>query len=142
MHNLCVFWFFCSKIIINQILFVYCCNNFDYPGSIVYLSCFGDHDHVRLYYDVIIISLCNCQKEHHTQINRHCLKMILTKFNAFSKSTMFTLCSSTINDIIFTLFNDLKFHWIQLAVIEVISRACFAILFNQLNDLNWPKSSI
>ena len=32
-------WFFCSKIIFDQKLFSYCCDKFDYPGSIVYLSC-------------------------------------------------------------------------------------------------------
>ena len=41
MHNLCIFWFFCSKIIFDQKLFSYCWEKFDYPGSIVYLSCFS-----------------------------------------------------------------------------------------------------
>ena len=39
MHNLCVFWFFLSKLIFDQKLFSYGCDKFDYPGSIVYLSC-------------------------------------------------------------------------------------------------------
>ena len=30
---------FCSKIIFDQKLFPYCLDKFDYPGSIVYLSC-------------------------------------------------------------------------------------------------------
>ena len=40
MHNLCVFWLFFSKITFNWKLFSDCCDEFDYPGSIVYLSCF------------------------------------------------------------------------------------------------------
>ena len=42
-HKLCMsyafFIFFCSKIIFDQKLFSYCWNRFDYPVSIVYLSC-------------------------------------------------------------------------------------------------------
>ena len=36
MHNLCDFF---SKIIFDRRLFSYCCHKFDYPESIVYLSC-------------------------------------------------------------------------------------------------------
>ena len=35
----CLVLFFCSKIIFDQKLFSYCWDKFDYPGSIVYLSC-------------------------------------------------------------------------------------------------------
>ena len=42
-HKLCIIYaffdFFCSKIIFDQKLFSYCLEKFDYPGSIVYLSC-------------------------------------------------------------------------------------------------------
>ena len=42
-HELCMIYaffdFFCSKIIFDQKLFSYCLEKFDYPGSIVYLSC-------------------------------------------------------------------------------------------------------
>ena len=42
MHDLCIFWFFfCSKIIFDQKPFSYCWDEFDYPGSIVYLSCWA-----------------------------------------------------------------------------------------------------
>ena len=34
------FYFFCSKIIFDQKLFPYCWEKYDFPGSIVYLSCF------------------------------------------------------------------------------------------------------
>ena len=40
-------WFFCSKISFDQKLFPKCCNKFDYPWSIVYLSCLGwKHIHI------------------------------------------------------------------------------------------------
>ena len=42
-HKSCIFYayfyFFCSKSIFDQKLFSYCCNKFDYTGSIIYLSC-------------------------------------------------------------------------------------------------------
>ena len=42
--NLCIicafFIVFCSKIIFDKKLFSYCWSEFDYPGSIVYFSCF------------------------------------------------------------------------------------------------------
>ena len=40
MHNLCVFLLFFSKITFYWKLFSDCCDEFDYQGSIVYLSCF------------------------------------------------------------------------------------------------------
>ena len=40
MHNLCVFLLFFSKITFYWILFSDCCDQFGYPKSIVYLSCF------------------------------------------------------------------------------------------------------
>ena len=46
-HKLCMicafFYFFWSKIIFDQKLFSYCWDRFDYPGSILYLSCFVDN---------------------------------------------------------------------------------------------------
>ena len=46
-HKLCMiyafFLFFCSKIIFDQKLFSYCWDEFNYPGSIVFLSCFRCH---------------------------------------------------------------------------------------------------
>ena len=39
MHDLCIFWVFCSKNHFWPKLFSYCLDKFDYPGSIVYLSC-------------------------------------------------------------------------------------------------------
>ena len=39
-HKICMIYaFFCSKIVFDQKLFSYCWDEFDYPGSIVYLSC-------------------------------------------------------------------------------------------------------
>ena len=35
------FDFFSSKIIFDKNLFSDCCDKFDYPGSIVYLSCYA-----------------------------------------------------------------------------------------------------
>ena len=41
MHDLCIFLIcFCSKIIFDQNFFSICWDKLDYPGSIVYLSCF------------------------------------------------------------------------------------------------------
>ena len=40
MHNLCIFWLFFSKITFYWKLFSDCCDQFGYPVSIVYLSCF------------------------------------------------------------------------------------------------------
>ena len=40
MHDLCVYWLFFSKITFYWKLFSDCCDKFEYPGSIVYLSCF------------------------------------------------------------------------------------------------------
>ena len=44
-HKLCMIYaffdFFCSKLIFDQKVFSYCWDKFDYPGSIVYLSCFN-----------------------------------------------------------------------------------------------------
>ena len=41
MHDLCIFLIcFCSKIIFNQKIFSLFWDKLDYPGSIVYLSCF------------------------------------------------------------------------------------------------------
>ena len=48
MNDLCIFWFFCSKIIFDQKLFSYCWDKVDYPGSIVYLSCFDPYHHIGL----------------------------------------------------------------------------------------------
>ena len=38
-HDLCIFWFVLFKNHFDQDLFPYCWHKFDYPGSIVYLSC-------------------------------------------------------------------------------------------------------
>ena len=41
MHDICIFLIcFCSKIIFDQKVFSFCWDKLDYPGSIVYLSCF------------------------------------------------------------------------------------------------------
>ena len=40
MHDLCIFWFFCSKIIFDQKSFSYSWDKFDYQGPIVYLPCY------------------------------------------------------------------------------------------------------
>ena len=55
MQNLCVFWLFFSKITFYLKLFSYCFDKFDYPGSIVYLSCFTKFRpcHISIYWPLL-----------------------------------------------------------------------------------------
>ena len=59
MHNVWIFYFLFSKITFYLKLFSDCCDQFGYPGSIVYLSCFFsiENNHFHLYGHI-------CQSSH------------------------------------------------------------------------------
>ena len=89
MHNLCFFFVIFSKITFYWKFFSDCCDQFGYPGSIVYLSCFLCFFMVFIHTRGIFLQIGLCQ-----WVNYPYIEECLTKW--VPKSQWANVCSDTI----------------------------------------------
>ena len=130
MHDLCIFLIcFCSKIIFDQKTFSLCWDKLDYPGSIVYLSCYNFY-HSNLVQHGLTIFLTDLA----TQINQ-------SKFEANGQSGYVTNVWSCITYDTYTYIYWL-FFYVLIDILVLMLWICLYEIMKMVGRYSFLKHAI